>query len=134
MKAWKRQFWWPENININITKSIQYINITKWRKHSKRARRRWAKSQNCSKFIMLTLNIFPILNNLKLLIWCVSFAWCIEANITAQKIKFSIKEFFSKCDQIYSSLRIRLHLLKKSLMNFIFVQKCTELHKCTEVL
>ena len=50
------------------------------------------------------------------------------------KMKFSIKEFFSKCDQIYSSLRIRLHLLKKSLMNFIFVQKCTELHKCTEVL
>ena len=33
---------------------------------------------------------------------------------TAQKIKFSIKDFFSKCDQIHS-------FLKKSLLeNFIF--------------
>ena len=37
---------------------------------------------------------------------------------TAQKMKFSIKDFFSKCDQI---LRIWSHLLNKSLMgNFIF--------------
>ena len=37
------------------------------------------------------------------------------------KIKFSIKDFFSKCDQIPSFLRIWLHLPKKSLMeNFIF--------------
>ena len=36
-------------------------------------------------------------------------------------MKFSIKYFFSKCDQIRSFLRIWLHLLKKSLMkNFIF--------------
>ena len=40
---------------------------------------------------------------------------------TAQKMKFSIKDFFSKCDQICSFLRIWSHLLKKSLMeNFIF--------------
>ena len=32
-----------------------------------------------------------------------------------------IQDFFSKCDQIRSFLRIRSHLLKKSLMeNFIF--------------
>ena len=38
-----------------------------------------------------------------------------------QKVKFSIKGFFSKCDQIRSLLRIWSHLLKKSLMeNFIF--------------
>ena len=36
-------------------------------------------------------------------------------------MKFSIKDFFSKCDQIRSKLRIWSHLLKKSLMeNFIF--------------
>ena len=35
---------------------------------------------------------------------------------TAQKMKFSIKDFFSKCDQILTFLRIQLHLLKKSLM------------------
>ena len=34
----------------------------------------------------------------------------------AQKIKFSIKEFFGKYDQIRSFLRICSHLLKKSLM------------------
>ena len=40
---------------------------------------------------------------------------------TAQKIKFSIKDFFSKCDQIRRELRIWSHLLKKSLMeNLIF--------------
>ena len=36
-------------------------------------------------------------------------------------MKFSIKDFLSKCDQIRSFLRIRSHLPKKSLMaNFIF--------------
>ena len=40
---------------------------------------------------------------------------------TAQKMTFSIKDFFSKCDQIHRKLRICSHLLKKSLMeNFIF--------------
>ena len=34
---------------------------------------------------------------------------------TAQKMKFSIKDFFSKCDQIRRKLRIWSHLLKKSL-------------------
>ena len=40
---------------------------------------------------------------------------------TAQNMKFSIKDFFSKCDQIRRKLRIWSHLMKKSLMeNFIF--------------
>ena len=40
---------------------------------------------------------------------------------TEQKMKFSIKDLFNKCDQIRSLLRIRSHLLKNSLMeNFIF--------------
>ena len=38
-------------------------------------------------------------------------------------MKFSIKDFFSKCDQIHSFLRIWSHLLMKSLMeHFIFAQ------------
>ena len=42
---------------------------------------------------------------------------------TAQKMKFSIKDFFSKCDQICSFLWIWSHLLKKPLMeNFIFLR------------
>ena len=41
--------------------------------------------------------------------------------ITAQKMKFSIKDFYRKCNQMRSFLRIWLHILKKSLMeNFIF--------------
>ena len=44
-----------------------------------------------------------------------------EKHYTAQKAKFSIKDFFSKCDQIRRKLRIWSHLLQKSLMeNFIF--------------
>ena len=40
---------------------------------------------------------------------------------TAQKIKFSIEDFFSKCDQIGKKLEIWSQLLNKSLMeNFIF--------------
>ena len=36
-------------------------------------------------------------------------------------MKFSIKDFFSKCDQIRSLLQICSHLLKKSLIvNFVF--------------
>ena len=38
-----------------------------------------------------------------------------------KKMKFSIKDFFSKCDQIRRKLRIWYYLLKKSLMeNFSF--------------
>ena len=38
-----------------------------------------------------------------------------------QKMKFSIKDFFSKCDRIRRKLRIWSHLLKKSLMeNLVF--------------
>ena len=40
---------------------------------------------------------------------------------TAQKVKFSIKDFFGKCDQIRSFLQIWSHVLKKSLIeNIIF--------------
>ena len=40
---------------------------------------------------------------------------------TAQKMKFSVKDFFNRCDQIRIFLRILSHLLKKSLTkSFIF--------------
>ena len=42
--------------------------------------------------------------------------------LTAKKMKFSINDSFSGCDQIRSFLRISSHLLKKSLIeNFFFV-------------
>ena len=41
---------------------------------------------------------------------------------TAQKIKFSIKDFLNKCGQIHRKLRIWSHLLKKSLMKTSFLR------------
>ena len=42
-------------------------------------------------------------------------------SFTVQKMKFCLKDFLSKCDQIRSFQRIWSHLLKKSLIeNFIF--------------
>ena len=52
------------------------------------------------------------------------------------KMKFSMKDFFSKCDQICRKLKIWSHLLKKSLMgNFSFYAvdhafKCVNLENC----
>ena len=46
-------------------------------------------------------------------------------HVTAQKVKFSIKNFFSKGDQIRSFRQIWSHWLKKSFMeNFIFCSVC----------
>ena len=46
----------------------------------------------------------------------------IEGRFTAQKKKFSITDFFSKCEQIRRKMRIWPHLLKKSVMkNFRFL-------------
>ena len=66
---------------------------------------------------------------------CFVIGTSMKLSFTAQKMKFSINDFFSKCDQIRSFLRIWSHLLMKSLMeNFIFyevriaevaVQKCS---------
>ena len=51
----------------------------------------------------------------------ITFLFQLADTDTAQKMKFPIKDFFSKCGQIRSFLRIWSHLLKKSLMeNFIF--------------
>ena len=53
---------------------------------------------------------------------------------TAQKIKFSIEDFFSKCDQIRSFIRIWSHLLKKSSMeNFIFCAVLALISLCNSV-
>ena len=47
--------------------------------------------------------------------------WQIWITTTAQKMKFSIMDFFSKCDQFSSKLGIWWHLLKKSLMGNLFL-------------
>ena len=53
--------------------------------------------------------------------YCVQLPPVSRVYHTAEKMKFSIKDFFSKCDQVLRNLRIWSHLLKKSLMeNLIF--------------
>ena len=55
------------------------------------------------------------------------------STITAQKMKLSMKDFFSKCNQIRRKLRIWSHLLKKSSTEkFIFL--CNEFWKFLEYL
>ena len=65
-----------------------------------------------------------------------------HGKITPQKMKFSIEDFFSKCDQIRRKLRIWSHLLKKSSMeNFIsspansgYLENAGERQYCTDCI
>ena len=63
-------------------------------------------------------------SNLQVVIWLVNplcYSPQLLLQFAAQKLNNSIKDFFSKYDQIRSFLQIWLHLLKKTLMrNFIF--------------
>ena len=53
---------------------------------------------------------------------------------TAGKVKCSIKNFFSKCDEIRRKLRIWSHLLKKSIMeNFIFCARRITANRSEEI-
>ena len=57
--------------------------------------------------------------NIRLISRIYEIAECVF--FTAQKVKFSIKDFLGKCNQIRSFLRTWSHILKKSLMqSFIF--------------
>ena len=54
--------------------------------------------------------------------------------VTVRKMKFSIKDFFSKCDEIHSFLRIGSRLLRKSLReNVIFCAVSDESYAFTFV-
>ena len=67
--------------------------------------------------------LIKIFGNLKKYIIFTNFKWKKQicwTIITAQKMRFSSRDFFSKCDQIRSYLGIWSHLMEKSLMeNFI---------------
>ena len=72
--------------------------------------------ENCNnnhpqKIILKFVN-FYLNRNLKWRMYC--------ETLTAQKMKFFIIDFFSKCDKTRRKLRIWSHLLKKSLMKKIF--------------
>ena len=93
-----------------------------------KSKRAWLwESQSENRVGKLTLSLFLVFV-LWIFHWFISFDCSARDNhgilfcsYTAQKTKFSTKDFFSKCDQIRSFLRIWSHLLNKSLMeNCIF--------------
>ena len=69
-------------------------------------------------------SFFAIIYSFSVFYWFFQSYYVLYA-VTAQKMKFSIKDIFSKCDQICKKLLICSHLLKKSLMeNFFFCAVC----------
>ena len=85
-------FWLTTSLKLNITEDVFPPSFT-----------------NLPRAVVLLLTLY-------------SGCYYVMSFYFAQKMKFSIKDFFSKCDQIRSFLRIWSHLLKKSLMeNFIFL-------------
>ena len=64
---------------------------------------------------------FFIPNPIKFTVLYFKFLYFYLSIDTTQKMKFSVKDFFSKCDQIRRKLRIWSHLLKKSLMELQFL-------------
>ena len=95
-------------VYISISISHEYLLLSKHRFLQRIA----AESNSSSPLAHLSLYVC-----MKILIF-----WYLE-QLSAQKLKFSIKDFFSKCHHIRRKLRIWSHLLKKSLMeNFIFCE------------
>ena len=67
---------------------------------------------------------FSTCTDYSFMIQVTAWSW-VERNVscTAQKMKFPIKDFFSRCDQIHMKMQILSQLMKKSLMKtFIFLQ------------
>ena len=69
-----------------------------------------AKCSICYKTNILNVHESALTSHMK------SKKHCERHYNTAQNMKFSIKDFFSKCGQIRRKLRIWSHLLKKCLM------------------
>ena len=80
---------------------------------------KWSDSNGVMRYLFLALLLFVWSTNL------------LEVLITAQEANFSIKNYFSKCDQIRRKLRIWSHLPKKFLIeNFIFCAVFVESMSC----
>ena len=111
----------------------------------------WPESTNLMTFYVINLKIWSILSFYKR-IWSsfstTFYVWFFMKNIclfifyyATQKMKFSIKDLFSKCDRISRKPRIWSHLLRKSLMknfhslcNFNWPNFIVWLHLLLEIL
>ena len=89
---------------------------------------RYFVKRNCQKHSYFVRSICILSEVFKIAFLRIPFLWntssacfCLVHIYIAQKMKFSIKDFFIKCNQMRRKLWIWSHLLKKSLMeNFIF--------------
>ena len=104
-----------------LSKAFFSFNVDKIKK-----RGRWIKFSSNNGLHFMFLGLYFSLRHQKsekyLKKWPIIAVKWTSRTPTAQKMKFSIKDFFSKCDQICSFLRIRSHLQRKFLLeNFIFL-------------
>ena len=118
LKKWKIYFLWvTKKISFQIT-IIKLANIGLLLRTILHKLPKFYLTYWCGNFAE-TLSFRRVLGNM---IESFPFFWSqLYWKDHAQKMKFSIEDLFSKCDQISSFLRIWSHLPKKSLMeNFIF--------------
>ena len=82
-----------------------------------------AFAELCMTWHILPLMPFSIIRNISTPISNFDPSYLFSSSITAQMVKFSIKDFFIKSHQIRRKLRIWSHLANKSLMeNLLFLQ------------
>ena len=119
-------FPWRISLNVSRRRSLSYRNESidlqnksmDWFLYDKDLRH---ERVNKCEGILLKLYFYIVLYVYILLRKILNLEDDAQCTFTAQKMKFSIKDFFSKCDQVYRELRIWSHLLKKPMTeNFIF--------------
>ena len=115
-------------LSVNTRNQYVYTKNTNPKSISKLPIYRWHLFR--SLFLESGKGVYLWIGNVPIVLWSVFFVetnWFLAFMVRSgfpyhcKKMKFSIKDFFSKCDQIHRKLRIWSHLPKKSLMgNFIF--------------
>ena len=137
-------FTWSHNTEVSSTKQIKHLSdlqivpkntlsieycsmkicdiLHDWCHHLRNSKNVKNTDGGMSLLVKLQGNIPPwvFFTFLKLYKWyqiaqCITISMRISSKNTALKMKFSIKDFFSACDQIRGFLQIWPHLLKKYL-------------------
>ena len=123
--------WIKEKNFSSIHKRKQFLQFSWLLEDSKTKNFSRTETNILYKWLSNPISLVYILPGSVLCIWILASLPCLRncascrgihrTKITAQK-KNSMTDFFSKCDQIYSFLRISLNLMQKSLMKIFFVQ------------
>ena len=106
---------------------FQYTGIKSWNFTAtcKKQSKKMVSEKDVRK---IELMMHTVQKYIRLAIKYIIFRFYLYLINTAEKVKFSINNFLSKCDQIRSFQQICSHLLKKSLIeNFIFLAMSSKL-------